>query len=423
MIPFRFVHASDLHLGSLPAGVDELNPRVARRLRDATFQSFDRLVDLCIESQADFLVVAGGVLDSQEGSLRAQLHFCNGLRRLAGTGIQAFVCHGDEDPLDSWSTKIIWPQETHIFGGLCVERVEAVRGGQALAEVYGVSHPTRGFRENLVRTFPRRVQKDVFAIGIVHGTLESDVGPGSCAPFAFEDLASVGMDYWALGHLHACKVVSDYAPAALYPGSPQGMGPGEAGKHGCYLVHVHPDGSVKPEFVASDVVRWSCQSVSIEDLEGDGQVFEALQGACEKARQQADGRDAVCRMVIDGPGEVHKSLRRPGFASDLVRRLRDEFGEGEPFVWVGSLEVNTRPPVDIEARRAAQDFLGDLLRLSESYRNDPARLTSLRQELATLYSSSQGRRLLTYPTDEDLLGWLATAEVQCLDLLAGEEEG
>ena len=55
MDSFRFVHAADLHIDSPFSGIGEVDGRVATRLREATYEAFQNLVDLCINREADFL--------------------------------------------------------------------------------------------------------------------------------------------------------------------------------------------------------------------------------------------------------------------------------------------------------------------------------------------------------------------------------
>lgn len=114
---FRFVHAADLHLDSPFVGLLEVDKDIASDLREATYRSFDRIVDLCLERGADFLLIAGDVYDSRDRSLPAQLRFRDGLRRLSGTGIPSFVVHGNHDPLDGWAATLEWSDLVYIFGG------------------------------------------------------------------------------------------------------------------------------------------------------------------------------------------------------------------------------------------------------------------------------------------------------------------
>ena len=106
MNAFRFVHTADLHLDSPFLGIQEVNEHVAGELREATFRTFDRIVELCLKRHVDFLLIAGDIYDSRDRSLRAQLRLRDGLRPLSEAGIPTFIVHGNHDPLDSWSATV-----------------------------------------------------------------------------------------------------------------------------------------------------------------------------------------------------------------------------------------------------------------------------------------------------------------------------
>lgn len=66
---FRFVHAADLHLDSSFKGIREAERSVAETLRRATFDAYNGVIDLCIDRNADALLVAGDVFDGADRSL------------------------------------------------------------------------------------------------------------------------------------------------------------------------------------------------------------------------------------------------------------------------------------------------------------------------------------------------------------------
>src|SRR3990172_1622024 len=111
MARFEFLCAADLHLDSPLGGLRSTLPdRVAKALAQATFDAYDRLVDVAIERQVTFVAVAGDVYDGEDRSLRAQFRFRDGLARLANAGIEAFVVFGNHDPCDGWWARIDWPE-------------------------------------------------------------------------------------------------------------------------------------------------------------------------------------------------------------------------------------------------------------------------------------------------------------------------
>ena len=113
----RFVHAADLHLDSPFSGLRSLAPdNVTSALRQATFDAYENIIDLCIAERADALLIAGDVYDGADRSLRAQLRFVDGLRRLDAAGIRSFICHGNHDPLNGWEARLDLPQGCVRFG-------------------------------------------------------------------------------------------------------------------------------------------------------------------------------------------------------------------------------------------------------------------------------------------------------------------
>ncbi|MCH8815186.1 MAG: DNA repair exonuclease [Chloroflexi bacterium] len=421
MRKFRFVHTADLHLDSPFVGLHEVDERVASELREATFSTFDRIVDLCQEKDADFLLVAGDIYDSADRSLRAQLRFRDNLRRLSDSGIPTFVVYGNHDPLNRWSATLEWPEQTHTFGGDEVTSAPVVRNGEPIAYIYGISYPTRDVRTNLAKRF-RRTDDGPFAIGLLHCNVGDDTGHEPYAPCTLDDLTRSGMDYWALGHVHNHRILSSKKPMVLYPGNPQGRSPRELGPRGCYVIDVDTGGHPSAEFVRVDTISWFSEAVSIDDLDTDEALISAVEATCQQMREQAEGRPAIGRITLTGRGPVHRSLARPGFVTELEERVRETEGSQNPFVWVERLEDATGSPIDLEQRRSGQDFVADFLGLVDEYRNEPERAASLRQHLGLLFDAGRAQKLLDEPTAADLRDWLDAAEAMCLDLLTAEED-
>src|SRR5215207_3068203 len=115
---FRFIHAADLHLDTPYEGIGRASDDVQRALRDASLDAFDALVDLALERNVSFVVIAGDIYDGAERGLRAQMRFLSGLRCLDDAGIRTFIIHGNHDPLDGWSAiaRDSWPAGVTIFG-------------------------------------------------------------------------------------------------------------------------------------------------------------------------------------------------------------------------------------------------------------------------------------------------------------------
>ena len=139
MTPFTFVHAADLHIGSPFKGVTAQSPAIAQALRDATVRSFQNIIDVCIESRAAFLVLAGDIYDGADRSIQSQLAFLEGLNKLSEHGISAYIAHGNHDPLDGWCSAIQLPPHAHVFSDKLETRTVTDAKGHPLAFIAGIS--------------------------------------------------------------------------------------------------------------------------------------------------------------------------------------------------------------------------------------------------------------------------------------------
>ncbi len=369
---FTFVHTGDLHLDSPFVGLTTEAPaNVVATLREATITAWRNIVDLTLAEDAAFLLVAGDAFEHATRTLRGQLVFRDGLARLAESGIASFVVTGNHDPLDGWEPTVTWPDLMHRFPAHEVTSRPAMRDGEEIARVYGISYHQRDITANLARDFKRDADAP-FAIGLLHANVGGDTSAGNYAPCSMTDLRASDMDYWALGHIHSHRVLSKKRPVSVYCGNPQGRDPGETDPRGCYLVSVDDAGRAHPEFRATDVVRWQLLGVPIDELETEEALVERIVGAVDDARTAA-GRSIVARVELTGRGPLHATLAKPGIREDARTVAQERLGLEEPFAWIESVRDSTRAVVDLEARRETEDFVGDLLRRLEATR---AQLTS-----------------------------------------------
>ena len=415
MDSFRFVHAADLHIDSPFAGVGDADNRVATRLREATYEAFQNLVDLCINQNADFLVIAGDVYDGADRSVRAQLRFRDGLSKLSEKGIKTFVVHGNHDPLDGWQSSITWPEGVHIFGAT-PEWVNFEKNGEVVAAVQGMSYPTREVNDNLAVQFSPPTSGNLFAIGLLHANVGANSAHPNYAPCTVEDLSESGIDYWALGHVHTRQTLKRAAPVIAYPGNTQGRHPNETGARGALVVDIDPSGASRSEFVALDVVRWERSQVDISNLETIDSLDSAIRQATDNLSVQAEDRDVVSRLTLVGRGPLHEQLAVNGAVEDLLDSVRSALsGGGSPWVWVERIVDSTRPAIDIESRAKADDFLGATLKralLSSIESDEIDRLTEVVSDVYT------GRRNgLEKPSDEQVSAWAEEARWYLAELL------
>jgi DNA repair exonuclease SbcCD nuclease subunit len=408
----RFVHAADLHLDSPFVGFSNVAPpQVVSALRDATFDTYDAIIELCLEEQVDALLVAGDVYDGADKSLRAQLRFLDGLKRLSAAGIRSFICHGNHDPLDGWEAGFATPPGCHRFGDM-VEGVPLDPDEPGRAMVYGYSYPRQRVVENMASRF-RRADDAAFAVGLLHCNVGAATGHADYAPCSIEDLSATGMDYWALGHVHTRQVLREHGPTIVYPGNPQGRHPNETGARGVYLVDVGAGGRVSLVFRAIDRVRWTTLTVDIGEIEDDEELQGQIEEAVGSALEAAEGRHLVYRVEIAGRGPLHESLIQPGYLDELREHVNAGWARQRRFAWCDRITDRSGLPFDRGQALAAGDFLAELLREFD----EPANEASLLTGLAELYQHQSAGRYLreAMPKMSDLPALFSGAEAVCIE--------
>ena len=423
MPSLKFVHAADLHLDSPFVGMrSEAPEHVADALRRATFDAYSNIIDLCIDEQVDALLIAGDVYDGADRSLRAQLKFGDGLKRLDDAGIRSFVCHGNHDPLDGWEARLDLPEGCVRFGPE-VEGVPIFPQEPERAKVYGASYPHHEVRENLSLKF-RELPRSHFNIGLLHADAGGNTGHNPYAPCSLVDLANTPMAYWALGHVHTRQVLRQEQPAVVYPGNPQGRSPGETGPRGVYLVEVDDRGTPHLEFRPMDVVRWETLEVDIAGLEAEQELLDAIIGRAGSSLERSGGRPLVTRLTLTGQGPLHGWLRRPDTRDGLLEGLNRQFATARPWLWCECIQPDTASPVDREQVAQREDFPGYLACIAEELRKGPGALGELRDALRPLYVNSNAGPYLRdcLPSDDELQELLTAAEDECLAALVDEEE-
>ena len=410
-----FVHAADLHLDAPFVGISAEDARVGSVLADATYRAFERVIDVCIERSADFLVIAGDVYNSADRSLRAQLRFSREMERLAEAGIGAFVAHGNHDPASGWSAGLRLPETVRVFPTDRVARFEVERDGEVVAAVYGRSFGRAAETDNLARGFSRQEGEPV-AVAVLHANVGGQPDHDPYAPASLDDLRAARMDYWALGHIHKQQELSR-DPWAVYPGSPQGLNPKETGSHGCAVVTVSGGGALDVEYVECAAVTWHAIGVDVSSAGSIDDVRRALRDECERVRREA-ACAVVARVTLTGRTPAHAGLARPGVIEDLFGDVRTDLAAETPWLWLDRLADRTRPEIDIDAVRRGADFASEAVRVADELAADPAALAALISGIAEPVAAT----LPGYEPAIDAEELLALARDGALDLLLADGE-
>ena len=142
-IPFRFIHAADLHIDSPFKGLTTVPDYVRESLLEATFLAFKRLIDTAIAEKVQFIVVSGDLFDESDRSLKAQLFLLQQYsERLSHHHIEIYIIHGNHDHLAAQQIPFPYPDHVHIFSSASVSTMAATNADGAVL-AYIMAYLTR----------------------------------------------------------------------------------------------------------------------------------------------------------------------------------------------------------------------------------------------------------------------------------------
>src|SRR5258708_8009972 len=111
----KFVHAADLHLDSQLLAVSREEPRQVERMRRATREAFERVIDLCIEQEVALLLLAGDLYDHDCPNMQIAVFLRSQLKRLEQKGIRVVIIKGNHDAGNKITSALALPANTRIL--------------------------------------------------------------------------------------------------------------------------------------------------------------------------------------------------------------------------------------------------------------------------------------------------------------------
>jgi DNA repair exonuclease SbcCD nuclease subunit len=370
---FRFIHTADLHLDSpLRAWAGAPLERLTRASRDA----LRALIDLALEQDVAFVLIAGDLWDSAWRDYATCLFLCRQLARLKEKTIPVFVIRGNHDAHVQGPYGRSLPDPVIEFSA---ERPQTHLLDRFGVAVHGQSFSRTAVSENLARGYPDALP-GYFNIGLLHSSLDGREGHAPYAPCQLGDLRALGYDYWALGHIHQREVLSQ-EPWILYPGNIQGRHIRESGDKGCALVEVR-DGRVSGvDFPSLASLRW--ESVEL-CLKGEG-FDSVLSSSLDALEQLADTIPLMLRFDVVGWGEEAPQILADQDAWDyrLREQVAQRFGDR---VWVEKVKWKLK---QAEQHLFDEGPLEELDLLLKDLEADPVALEELFHPFAKLRSKTR----------------------------------
>ncbi len=375
---FSFVHAADIHLDSPLLGLARYEGAPVEQVRAAGRRALENLVELVLEEQAAFLLIAGDLYDGDWKDYNTGLFFCRQMARLAEAGVPVFAVAGNHDAASSITARLHPPDNVCL---LSARRPETRRLEQLGVAVHGQSYPAPAVSDDMAAGLPKP-EAGAFNIGLLHTSLDGRPGHAPYAPCSLDGLCAHGYDYWALGHVHAHEVVAT-APHVVFPGCLQGRHARETGPKGACLVTVDDGAVVALEHRPLDVLRWVRCEVDLSGVEDERGLLDAVRAAMDDAAAPCGDRPLAMRVVLEGACPFHARLRaEPERWTQQVRELGLEVAADR--LWLEKVVLATRARRSLAAALAEDTAVGALLRDIEGLQPEAADVAGLDDEIAAL---------------------------------------
>lgn len=375
---FKFIHGADIHLDSPLHGLERYEGAPVGEIRSATRRAFDNLIELAINEDVSFVLLAGDLYDGDWKDYNTGLYFMERMGRLRDAGIRVFMVAGNHDAASQITKQLRLPDNVTMFATSAPEQVIF---DDLNVAIHGQGFATRAVTDDLSLAYPQG-DPQLFNIGLLHTCLDGKPGHEPYAPCTIDGLRSKGYQYWALGHVHKREEMCQ-DPWIVFPGNIQGRHIRETGPKGCTLVTVGNGEVVEVEPRDLDVMRWSLCELDVTACETVDDIYEQVRSGLQVALDAAEGRPVAVRLVLQGNCSAHTKLHagRDHWAQEY-RALAT--GLGGAGIWLEKVSIKTKPSVSMDEVLARDDALGGLLRAIQNIKLDDTALDELANEVSAL---------------------------------------
>lgn len=286
----RILHLADVHLDRPFVG---LPAEAARARRRELWETFRICLQAARDEDADLVTIGGDLWEDENVTADTRKSVAH---ELAGLGLPVAIICGNHDPnLPGGNySPTDWPANVHVFAR--DEPSEFRFGG---VSVWGLSWTGGSLTADFLDRF-RAPEDDRQHLLLLHGTAHAQAhfaDRGAHCPFDPARIRQCGFALCLAGHIHA----GDRSGDVVYPGSPEQLGWGAAGRHGFALIDVGP-AHVEVQLVDTATRRYQERDLDCTGASSSAAVAERL----AEALSQLPEADHLC-LRVDLVGEVEPS--------------------------------------------------------------------------------------------------------------------
>jgi len=376
---FKFIHAADIHLDSSLRGLSQYEGAPVEAIRQAARRALENLVQLAIDEEVGFVLIAGDLYDGDWKDYRTGLYFVAQMTRLREAKIPVYLITGNHDAANKMTKALRLPETVRMLSS---KKPETVHLADYNVAIHGQGFATMSVMDDLSEAYPP-ADSSCLNIGLLHTSATGREGHERYAPCTIEGLRAKRYDYWALGHVHKREILHEEDPLIVFPGNIQGRHIRECGPKGCMLVTVDDRNQPKVQMRPLDVLRWeTCKVAPCEAQNGDDMV-QCFAAQLSSMVEACDDRFLALRVEISGPCPAHKKIAAAQqHWTNEIRSAAIQLGSGN--IWIEKVKIQTLLPQLSDQTELREGPLGELIQFVEELCVDEARLEKLGEELADL---------------------------------------
>lgn len=340
---FKFLHISDVHLGTIYSK-DTIVGKDSDKRRQELWITFQRTLDYALDQGADFVLIAGDLFENASFTV-------SNIDRLAYIfqqykALDFYIVGGNHDfisPKYNYLESVVGAN-VHLFDS----KLSFVEINQLNVRIYGYTWD-RVEIEELPFEYPE-LNKDYFNILLLHTDAQN---PSHHLPIIKEELVAVGFDYCAFGHIHYNHEIFKNA---YFSGSPEPLKFTNTGEHGA-LLGSYTNGVLDVSFKELGTRQYRDYNFNLDKIESNISAIALLESMLEEAK-----RGDYIRITALGKRLASIDL------AELEDRIQEKFKYSQ-------IIDNSFPSEDVEIllENNRDNIVGEYIKyVTENYDSDSA---------------------------------------------------
>lgn len=331
--PLRFLHAAGLMLERPLLETGELSGDAANTAAHATLFAWERLVDIAIAKDVDFLLLAGDTFDAKEPSLTAEVAFRRGAERLADKEIPLIVAPGQFDPATAWNAIPSLPDNVTIFRHAEDTAIDLSAGGQVYCSVAPITESASIDPPELERLRTRAARKgqwDAFVVGVMCRRLQSVTSTDPLATHAARKYVSV--HYLAHGGRQSTELLPVTEGQVHAPPLPVPFRRRDT-QTGATLVEVDGSGRVSLQIQMISPVRRYSLVLDVSQITSRSELVEKMLARVQEQQPLPHESLSLAHWQFVGNSRVLTELASDEAVKNTLRQLSDWTDQLERTTW------------------------------------------------------------------------------------------